>query len=470
MRGAVVVGLVACGSSHHQPDARIADSVLVDMTEVDARPDAVVDGMPDASVPGPVMITVYDSTASPQPVAGMPVLFQDAQGTVVLETTTDAQGQATAVMAAGGSVSAKRPQRSGVTGDLIYMFLGVKPGDHLLAGAPVTSPTNFPVTFQVPAYPGAYGYTLATQCGTGSSIPTSVTTLNAQLSCSPVDVYVRALDTTNQHNTLAAFYKTGVAVASGATIDLSGETYHGLQDVAVTLSNLPANVNQLSADFWLVGSFPFPDQRLTGGLASGQFSTTVPFPDITGLTLGALVEVRDQPQSGLPEAQELRQLVPYTTSYSLDVGAHAITWLTSVVGFNASTNSLFWFESAATPADYTRIELFVTPTNGDPRPRIQLEVAGPYAHASLALPQLSGDLATDNLKATDSLATQKFYVATVPGGWDAMRENVFNMIVWLPKLAVGETAVASAPSNGVLARTHAASAGISAHRPSTARH
>lgn len=450
MRVAVLVALVACGSSHDHPDARIADVVVADTAAIDAAPDAT----PDASVPGSVTITVYDNTQSPQPVPGMPVLFQDASGAVVAAVTTDAQGQATAVMAAGGSVTAKRPQRNGVTGDLVYMFLGVKPGDRLMAGAPTAAtPTSFPVTFTVPAYAGAYSYRVATQCGLGGSAPATLTTLNAQLSCSPVDVYLTALDTTNQHNTLAAFYKTGIPVSSGATIDLTGETYHGLRNLAVSLDNLPANVNQVSADLELVGSFPVGDTKFIGGLANGQFSATVPLPDLDGLSLLTLVEATDQPQAGQPETQEVRQLVPFTASYALDVGASAITWLTSTVGFDANANSLIWFEATPTPADYARIELFVTPMIGDPRPRIQFEVAGPYSHASLHMPVLSGVLASDNLRSTDGVAAQKFYIARVPGGWDAMRPTVFDNIVFIPPLAVGQTAVASAPANAVLART-----------------
>src|SRR5689334_14899213 len=90
----LVVGLVlvaACGDDpvHHLPDAP-------------PPPDAA----PDGPVSGVVSLTV---TLDGAPQMGVRVIFQNADSSLVMSTTTDATGTAMATMVAGGYVTALDP-------------------------------------------------------------------------------------------------------------------------------------------------------------------------------------------------------------------------------------------------------------------------------------------------------------------------------------------------------------------------
>src|SRR4051812_16039965 len=107
--------VTACGDDgvRHTPDAAPHDGPI---TNSDAPGDATA---------LPVSIT---TTAGNAPVAGVHVYFLNADSSVALATTTDANGTASAVMAAGGSVTAIVPYTQlafGGVSDEIDTYFGV---------------------------------------------------------------------------------------------------------------------------------------------------------------------------------------------------------------------------------------------------------------------------------------------------------------------------------------------------------
>src|SRR4029078_13426073 len=100
---------------------------------VDASTDAMVDAPIDAA-PLTVKLTV---TRNGSPALQVQVYFQNADNSVVKSVKTDANGNAEAVMVAGGSVtpiSPFTPPSRAITviiSNQLRTFIGVKPGDHL---------------------------------------------------------------------------------------------------------------------------------------------------------------------------------------------------------------------------------------------------------------------------------------------------------------------------------------------------
>ena len=104
------VALAACGGGSSTADAPIAAIDAPPGGSIDApigSPDGAhtIDAAtsPDAAVPGPVTVNAF--TPKGLPASGLPIAFLNADGSVVLETTTDRNGVATATMLAGGSVT-----------------------------------------------------------------------------------------------------------------------------------------------------------------------------------------------------------------------------------------------------------------------------------------------------------------------------------------------------------------------------
>src|SRR5262249_18436308 len=95
--------------------------------------------------PSDVTITVHDGDA---PTAGAIVVFQNAEGGVIADTTTDASGAATAKVAIG-FVSVVVPSTTGPAA--YYTYAGVKGGDKLelvrpaLPGAPRNVTVHVPI-------------------------------------------------------------------------------------------------------------------------------------------------------------------------------------------------------------------------------------------------------------------------------------------------------------------------------------
>src|SRR4029078_34509 len=101
---------------------------------VDASTDAMVDAPIDAA-PLTVKLTV---TRNGSPALQVQVYFQNADNSVVKSVKTDNNGEAEAVMVAGGSVTAINPFTPPLPAVLglpraeeLRTFVGVKPGDHL---------------------------------------------------------------------------------------------------------------------------------------------------------------------------------------------------------------------------------------------------------------------------------------------------------------------------------------------------
>jgi hypothetical protein len=99
--------------------------------KVSADSDAGADGGEGPSE-GQATVTVYDESGLRQ--SFVDVVFQNAAGEVVQKLSTNAIGQATALVHIGDQVSVTRDTNFGTK--QVTTFVGVKPGDQLIAGNP----------------------------------------------------------------------------------------------------------------------------------------------------------------------------------------------------------------------------------------------------------------------------------------------------------------------------------------------
>lgn len=134
----IAIALVGCGSSGNQG---------TDAPEGDARQ---ADAGPDAPAVGLVTVTV---TALMTPVPGAAVVFADASGNVIATQATGADGRASEMVAAGGSVTCD-PTFGVGTDHVLQTVFDVQPGDQITCGSPGTpNPT--------PTAQGTVQFTLA---------------------------------------------------------------------------------------------------------------------------------------------------------------------------------------------------------------------------------------------------------------------------------------------------------------------
>src|SRR5690606_16085116 len=137
-------GLVACGGD----GSTASDAGSSDAGPADAEPPAT----------GLVELSARED-AGPKP--GLDVYFLNPDGTLAAHTKTDAEGKASAMMQAHGSVTAVSDARGLAA---IVTFGDVVPGDQLVWGTPPRG-TAFELVVDVPADAEATSYSAFSPCG-----------------------------------------------------------------------------------------------------------------------------------------------------------------------------------------------------------------------------------------------------------------------------------------------------------------
>jgi hypothetical protein len=403
------LSLIACGDSsnkHTFNDAMPAHDGAV-------LPDAAPDAPPAKGV---VKITVYDMYSNLA--SGVAVAFLNADSTVVLETTTDANGVAMATMAPGGSVTSLRPEDS--TQQHLYTFEGVQPGDQLQLGGPRGPGNGTTATVVLGIVPGASSYVVATPCGrqTVSSvtiIPGSISTTFSFVDCTATGVFVEAFDGTGA--SLGAFLKPAQVLTG--TIDLTAETYKPRKTLALTASNIPGVVNNLNVQLSLItGSFDLFDYGTSLPAGASTSTGTATIPDEGAPALVSFVDVGRQNGH-----QQIVRSEAAPAAWALDVGANLIPWLLSTAVFDGESHSVVWTEIGAGTATGTTAYVYVnTPTAS-----YDWNVVAPYTPGKLVLPKLPTSLAMFNVVPTYGTNVQNLGIAKLPpGGWDVVRPVAFD--------------------------------------------
>ncbi|HET7505951.1 MAG TPA: hypothetical protein VFK02_33255 [Kofleriaceae bacterium] len=397
---------------------------------------------PDAGpVMGPVTLTVTQNGA---PRAGVHVYFLNADSSVVATKDTGADGKASAVMVAGGSVTALDPfaplvrPAVGAVADNnndLRTFMGVKPGDDL-----VLSQTDFvgtTVTFTLSAKAptiASNSYLVFTTCGTvsiatdGRGIdPSSEITLpgeNATSDCHGVaDIVIEAREFDGEsNNVVGALYHENVAVTGGGKVDLSADEYKPFEDVSFRYMHAPQD--RLITVERTIGTAHgrFGDLALSAsGLPDIEGNASFPFetPAVPGATriVDTIVDLNGR-----------HHVVESVTSnqYTLDLTSVLLPDLRDAPFYNPATQRMSWHEETAATVrpDATTLGLEILRDNQ----RWTWAVAAPWTPGGeLLLPRLPTDVRDFNPQIKDAINIDTLRNAQVPGGYDKLRPHVHDI-------------------------------------------
>jgi len=371
---------------------------------------------PDA----PGMPTALTVTRSGSPVAGVHTYFLNADSSLVATVDTDAAGTASAVVGAGGSVTALDPFTSAsaaaMEGDDLRTFLGVQPGDQLALTQTDAKSTTF--TLKVAAASNANTYDVLTSCGAASVVPGGgaggrVTLFNCH-GAADIVILASALNGVIKVP-VSGLYHPNVALTDGGTVDLTGDTYRALTGVTFNYANAPNAT--ISISHTLVSA--------AGGLAPFVTAFTGKPATLQEPTIAGATEVVDT-TVGLTSKHHVVEWGPLAATYMLDLANVLLPDLTAAPSFSAATKLVSWTEGAAGAApDLTTTTIDVARSDGSRH--WHWTVAGPYTAGTLAFPVLPTDVTDWAPAATDRVSVTALTNAKVPGGYAAVRAHVHDV-------------------------------------------
>lgn len=394
-------------------------------------PDAAADAMP----PDAVSLAVINQGV---PAVGVPVYFLNADGSVALAGVTDGNGIASAVVTAGGSVTAVRPfttlpAPAATAGgpDELRTFLGVKPGDHLVLSRAVTDTVT--VTFDAAAPDGgdfSTAYQVFTTCGggantlnpggssNGSASPDPGNTLQLDNCHGAADVAVVAAELAraggNALATPQGLYHASATLPVGGnvTVSLRDDAYADLKDVNFTYMNGPDAT--ITVQHWpaLPDGYLGPYSTAGGGTLTLSEAAT---PATTAVVDSQLI---------LNNQHDIIDWGPFSTDYHLDLSNLLLREVTDGPTYDIPTAKITWTEATngATP-DLTVTAIQVS--RGEATWR--WAIAAPYASSGIAFPHLPADAATWVPADGDVVTPDGMMSAQVSGGYNAVRAHVFDI-------------------------------------------
>ena len=408
----LVLFLVACGDDgvRHTPDAAPHPG------------DGAADSPADAAVSPVTLAAIRDG----QPVMGVHVYFQKADGTVVLATTTDATGTASAVMDAGGYVTAVDPYGAQDT-DELDTFAAVKPGDHLVLTRSFLS-TTMQVTVQAPddtAMANFVAYSPYNVSGTPLYLPPQ------SLLATPVSAKVTLTNSGSASDFLVLasngsasefIYAPAQPVADQGTVDLTASTYAPGISRTITYTNVPAlRSMQQQAD--LVGPsgpiFEFLDET-----PSDTINPTITY-NVAPLA-GAIDVLQTYFNFHTYSTQMTVDWGQLGSAATIDVGSRARNEFTAPPALDPVTHQAS--STVDTTAGLTPdFSLFMVSASRPAVPRSwQWFVTAPYA-TTITLPTLPTTDGFDfNVGSGDTFSLDSWVNGKVPGGYDAVRALVLS--------------------------------------------
>lgn len=424
----VCLGLGGCGGCNdnngvgHLPDAPPA-------------PDA-----PDAMSPDAVSLTVVNHGV---PAVGVAVYFLNADGSVARATVTDSNGIASAVVTAGGSVTAIRPfttpplPAGKFVPDELRTFLGVKPGDHLvLSRAAVDFVT---VTFDAAAPTGgdfSTSYQVFTTCGggpstinpggsgNGSGSPDPGGTLELQNCHGAADIAVVANQIVAEARagghaieTPQGLYHASATLPPGGNVmvSLRDDTYADLTDVTFTYMNTPdASIT--------VQHFPV----LTNGFLGPYTTTAGGSATISEAAVPATMQVVDSSLT-LNNFHEVVDWGAYSTTYNLDLSNVLLREVTGGPTFDPATGKIAWTEGTDGATPNLTIAAILVRRTEPTLAKWHWEIAAPYSPSGIVLPHLPTDVFDWAPAESDEISLDPIKNVQVTGGYDAVRSHILDI-------------------------------------------
>lgn len=339
------------------------------------------------------------------PQAGVRVIFQGADGTLLSDIATDANGAAEIAMASG-NVTVIRTYPIPTNGTErkvpdVYTYVGVKAGDLLELGNEESNGAAGAIVVKVPE--GANGTVkVSTPCGSGQGTAPNVAITVTD--CPPMmDFYV--VDGDN-----SSFYKKA---PYSENVDLATEVLSGNLAATLAATNVPTGAQVNIEERVVAGMFALFS---SGQKRVDQTPAQVNLPNVMGVEQLVLAQV---------QVTEGRQMVASRSSYSaspvlFDASANLIPYVSTV---EYKPTGITWTETGTGTADAVLVRLNVT------RGGTQMvdneytrTIIAPHGGATLAVPTLPDPLY--NLGMMDQIAGTHGLVK-VTGGYDKLRGKAF---------------------------------------------
>jgi hypothetical protein len=416
----LLLAAAACGDdgSHQLPDAP-------------PPPDAAIDAAPDA----PVTLTI---TVGGEPVEGIDVYFLNPDNSLAAKVATNAQGVASAIVEAGGSVTAVDPappapaERLGVAhgapskNPFFRTFAGVKPGDALqmaFRGYDYKAPARV----MVPIFPGADSYEVHSSCA-----PTYYTSSSGSASSPEAYLYYDRCDTItdiivealSEGTKLAWFHKSNLSITSDELIDLTGETYaEKLPEVTFTVTNIPSSTWSIDYDTYLLsnGGTPIWERtwvykEIVEGTATDTFPR-VPVANTTALFHAYLWSDATQ--------HRLLSWGASATTASINAGARMLPSYETGPELDFDTNELSWTATQGQTPDFVFASIYVAQGKG---PWYDWEIVAPYDGPSVTFPKLPDGVVPFVPDQDTWFGLDRVVTAKVSGGYDAVRPKALDAL------------------------------------------
>ncbi len=398
------------------------------------------DGTPDTPTEGLVTLTVTDEGL---PRMGVKVYFQSSDSSLVSATMTDVNGVASAVMEAGGFVTAIQPFAQRVQflpGPLpgpteLKTFSGVKPLDELVLSRDNSSSTVINASVIAnpdPALVNGGNYTLFSPCltsgltigSTGSGGGSgSISSAVSFIGCgTTTDLTVVVTDGSGVRSSI---HKPNVALTEQGIIDLTDLTYVVAENATWQFTNVPA----------FVGSFSVTDALATvngpqflsfdGAAIDNATGTTAPHarPVIDNSVQIVLADF-----SGAPNARHgMLEWGAPATAYSKSLTDVLLASYATLPEYSLANKSVTWTVDAGVAPDFAiiRTDLFREV------PTVffwDWEIASPLgAEATVRYPVLPAPDDQFNPITNDSTHVDRLTTVKLAGGYDAIREIVLSI-------------------------------------------
>jgi hypothetical protein len=397
-------------------------------------------GMTDGAVsidapttPQPVTLTV---TLDGAPQANVRVYFQNPDSSLIANTLTDASGVATALMPNGGFVTAvnafRAPVPAGLPSNEVHIFAGVRMGDHLSLANDGNPTQSVMITGAVDSDSSVVQYGMSSPCGRGfvgnqgSGTPPSWSA-DLRDPCPTTDFIVASFDggggivhwayapntTVSATTNLSAATLTNTPATKTYTLN-NADAFGGQMQVRQGLASLRGEVMELNTTAY----DPVINTLLSASLKLPNFTNAIDVVDTSGY------------QTSDAE-HHLLSWGPFSTTYTVDVAARALVNVTAGPEIDTTLHQLTWTQ-AATGATPDFVTAWGYASRSEPAPfGWQFWIAAPYG-ASVQLPTLPTDVGDFNVGASDSYYMYSLNLGKVPGGYDAVRAHIYDLIfaIW----------------------------------------
>jgi hypothetical protein len=284
---------------------------------------------------------------------------------------------------AGGSITVVEPAVAGTPDSFeLASWLAVQPGDDLALDVPAShAPITVTVTAPLSTIPGVKSYRVEAPCGgTGFFLGGQSGTMSLDSRCTgnpqTADFTVFAQAANEQD--VATFAMSGVAVADGQTVALTGD-YQPLVDVPITYAN---GAGSASSALTVAASAPSSHGLMSEGnatlYASSGLTGTIAWP--SQLDSGTRVI-----QSYPGDNRAILSWQPVASTIALDISQQTGQAITSYPALDVASQTISWTQSAdGVPAEMAVVSLAISAGNQ----YTNWTVVSPGASPQLALPAL----------------------------------------------------------------------------------